>query len=106
MFCFWKAKEKGNAKELLPIATTMQKVLGERVDLEKVESVLLDKLYGENLSEKYASYLGWIGERVKLITPNGEQTAVVLGVNTIGELTAEIGGETQTFSSAEVSLRI
>ncbi len=93
-------------KELLPIATTLKKTLKKTVDLEQVESVLLEKFYGESLAGKYATYLGWIGERVKLITPDGEKSAVVLGVNEIGELIAEIAGETQTFPSAEVSLRI
>ena len=92
--------------ELLDIATTMQTVLGESVDFEKVENCLLAYLFGADLSENYQEYLGFVGEQVTLLIHQEKVQAVLLGVTAQGELIAQTALGKQVFASAEVSLRI
>ena len=93
-------------EELLSIATTMQTAIGAPIEITAVESRLIEKLFGENLSHKYATYLGWIGEKVKIRTADGELWVRLLGVNERGELLAKTKDGERAFSAGEVSVSV
>lgn len=91
--------------ELLSIATTLQMQTGKAYTVEEVQEKFLFYLE-KGVREKYASYLGFIGERVSLIAGEKEFTVTVVGVDEKGNLLAEIDGKIQTFASAEVRLKV
>lgn len=92
--------------ELLDIATTMQTVLGEKVDFDEVERCFLAYLFGADLSQNYANYLGFVGEKVTLLVNQERVQAVLLGITEQGELIAQTSLGNKVFPSAEVSLRV
>ncbi len=91
--------------ELQPIATTMLEETGKRYAVKRVERVLLKKLSQKGIGEKYAQYLGFIGEEVTLLCGEKYVSAKVLGVDEEGNLLAKTAGGEERFSAAEVSLR-
>ena len=93
-------------EELCAVATTMQTVIGAPIEISAVESRLIEKLFGKNLSQKYGSYLGWMGEKIKIRTADGEIRARLLGVNERGELLAQTKDGERVFSAGEVSVSV
>lgn len=93
-------------QELLPIATTLLKETGKRTDVQTVLDTLLRFLEEENVHEKYARYLGWLGEEITLLIGEKERKAKLLSVDETGGLWADIDGERKRFVAAEISLRV
>ena len=87
--------------EVKDIATSIELCTGKRVCVDEVERVLVDFLK-KGVADKYAQYLGWIGEEVVLETAIEKIPARVLGVDEIGSLIALVDGEKRAFPSAEV----
>ena len=73
--------------------------------IEAVEEALLENLSHEEISYYYPRYIGFIGEKVRLLCGEEEIEAVMLGVDDEGNLIAETEEGERKFSSAEVSLR-
>lgn len=92
--------------ELSSIATTLFLQTGKKIDVERVIDKLVDFLTEENIHEKYAQYLGWLGEEVALVIGEKEKRAKLLSVDETGGLWAELDGEKKRFVAAEVSLRV
>ena len=93
-------------QELLQIATTLLKETGVKVDVERVIETLVGFLEEENIYEKYARYLGWIGEEITLVIGEKEECAKLISVDQTGGLWADMHGEQKRFVAAEVSLRV
>ncbi len=91
--------------ELKEIAVTAFDCTGKKYSLKKVEKTLLKKLNEEGIGNRYARYLGFVGERVVLHCADERVSAVVLGVDEEGNLLAETVNGEEKFSSAEVTLR-
>lgn len=92
--------------ELCSIATTLCKETGKQISVQEVLDVLIRFLQTENMHEKYAQYVGWLGEEVTLVLGENEVKATLLYVDDTGGLWAYVDGERKRFVSAEVSLRI
>ena len=92
--------------ELLEIATTLFQETGKKIDVERVIEVLVGFLQEKNVHEKYARYLGWLGEEATLVIGEKETRAKLLSVDETGGLLAEVDGEKRRFVAAEVSLRV
>ena len=92
--------------ELLGIATTLFQETGKKMDVERVIEVLVRFLEEKNIHEKYAQYLGWIGEEATLVIGEKETRATLLSVDETGGLWADVDGEKRRFVAAEVSLRV
>ncbi|MBO5277067.1 MAG: biotin--[acetyl-CoA-carboxylase] ligase [Clostridia bacterium] len=92
--------------ELSDIATSMLLESGKSFSVEEVTKKLIEELFKERTMEEYRAYLGFMGERVTLISGDERVPATLLFVDDEGRLTAEINGERRVFSSAEVSVRI
>lgn len=92
--------------ELLDRATTIFQETGEKIDVERVIETLVRFLQEQNVHEKYAGYLGWLGEEVTLVIGKKETRAKLLSVDETGGLLAEVDGEQKRFVAAEVSLRV
>ncbi len=92
--------------ELSEIATTLFLQTGKKIDVERVVEVLVGFLEEENIHEKYARHLGWLGEEVTLVIGEKEKRAKLLSVDQAGGLWAELDGERKRFVAAEVSLRL
>ena len=93
-------------KELLPIATTLLKETGEKIEVEAVIETLVGFLQEEKIYEKYAGYLGWLGEEITLVIGEKQERAKLISVDEKGGLWADVGGERKRFVAAEVSLRL
>ncbi|MBQ8308967.1 MAG: biotin--[Clostridia bacterium] len=93
-------------EELLEIATTIFAESGKRFAVEEVESLLVKFLCEENIAEKYARHLGWLGEEVELLVGEKRVKAVLLSVDERGGLWASVDGEKRRFAAAEISLRV
>ena len=92
--------------ELSDIATTLFQETGKKIDVERVIEVLVRFLGEKNIHEKYAQYLGWLGEEVTLVIGDKEMRAKLLSVDETGGLWVETNGEKRRFVAAEVSLRV
>ena len=92
--------------ELLGIATTLFQETGKKIDVERVIEVLVGFLQEKNVHQKYAQYLGWLGEEATLVIGEKETRAKLLSVDETGGLLAEVDGEKRRFVAAEVSLRV
>lgn len=93
-------------EELLGLATSIALETGKDPSVEEVTERLIEELEKERTMEEYRSYLGFMGEQVTLILENKSVPATLVCVDDRGNLVAEIEGETKTFSSAEVSVRL
>ena len=91
--------------ELKEIAITIEEATGKKIDVERVEEILLEKLYKRGIWRKYPRYVGFIGEEITLLCGENEIFAKMLGVDSEGNLLAETEKGRERFSSAEVSLR-
>lgn len=92
--------------ELLEIATTMYAQTGKNFCVEEVTERLIEELAKERTIDEYRAYLGFMGKEATLILQDGSVAATLLCVDDEGRLIVEIEGKRQTFSSAEVSLRL
>ncbi|MGN1103578.1 MAG: biotin--[acetyl-CoA-carboxylase] ligase [Candidatus Coproplasma sp.] len=91
--------------ELKDIATTMSECRGRKLNVNAVRKQLIKNLQNDYTIEEYKTYIKWFGQEVYLDT-NGERfTATAIDVDERGNLICDIGGETKTISSAEMSLR-
>ena len=93
-------------QELSSIATTLFLETGKKMEVQTVLDVLLRFLEEENIHEKYARHLGWLGEEITLVIGEKEKRAKLLSVDEAGGLWAELDGERKRFVAAEVSLRV
>lgn len=98
-------------EDLSGIATNMSQVLGttfDRVDVEEVREKLLQNLFTEksDLSKRYQSYLGYVGEEIILLSGDERIPATLLSVTDTGGLIAKTAEGEKIFYSAEVSLRL
>ena len=91
-------------KALSSIATSVWEQTGKTVETARIERTLLD-FFQKGVAEKYASYLGFIGEEVTLIVGEKQEKAALLGVDEAGNLLAETKDGTRRFAAAEVSVR-
>ena len=91
--------------ELEAIATTMRNELGKEVDLALVEERLKENLFAPFSTSEYLKRLGFMGEKITLITENERIPATAVSVNERGELLVEINGEIRAVSAGEASLR-
>lgn len=92
--------------ELSSIATTLLKETGKKIEVERVIDTLVSFLEQKNVHEKYARYLGWIGEEATLVIGEHTTRATLLSVDETGGLWVDFGGEKKRFVAAEVSLRL
>ena len=93
--------------ELTDIATTMEKELGKRLDLEKVTSTLLAELKKPHAMDEYLKRVGYLGKKVTLV--RGEEKSVVklLSVDDAGGLNVQTErGEILRFVAGEISLKV
>lgn len=93
-------------KELDGIATTLFEQTGKSVSVDEVTERLITELEKERTIEAYRAYLGFIGERVRLVLGDSCVPATLLGVDDEGRLVVDIDGERRIFSSAEVTLKV
>lgn len=93
-------------QDLAAIATNLLLETGEKIDVQTVLDTLLRFLEEENIHEKYARHVGWLGKRVTLVIGEKEKGAKLLSVDEAGGLWAEVDGERKRFVAAEVSLRV
>lgn len=93
-------------QELLPIATTILKETGEKIEVQTVVERLVGFLQEEKIYEKYARHLGWLGEEITLVIGEKEERAKLISVDETGGLWASVGDERKRFVAAEVSLRV
>ena len=93
-------------EQLWDIATTLFKETGQKIQVERVMETLVRFLQEKNIHEKYAQYLGWLGEEATLVIGEKETRARLLSVDETGGLLAEVDGEKRRFVAAEVSLRV
>ena len=93
-------------EELSEIATTIVQQTGKRFTVEEIENTLVSFLNQENIAEKYARHLGWLGEEVELVVGENKIKAVLLSVDERGGLWAKVDGEKRRFAAAEISLRV
>ena len=90
-------------QELKEIATTVLEQTGKRYEVKQAEEILLSFLQ-KGVKDKYESYLGFIGEEVRLLSGEKEFSGIVLGVDKQGNLLARVGGKDCVFASAEVQI--
>ena len=90
-------------QELKEIATTVLEQTGKRYEVKEVEELLLSFLQ-KGVKDKYESYLGFIGEEVRLLSGEKEFSGIVLGVDKQGNLLARVDGKDCVFASAEVQI--
>ena len=93
-------------EDLLDIATTIFLETGKKISVERVIETLVDFLQEKNIYEKYARYLGWMGEEVTLVIGDEKKRAKLLSVDDTGGLWTIIDGEKKRFVAAEVSFRV
>ena len=90
-------------QELKEIATTVLEQTGKRYEVKQAEEILLSFLQ-KGVKDKYESYLGFIGEEVRLLSGEKEFSGIVLGVDKQGNLLARVDGKVCVFASAEVQI--
>ena len=94
-------------KELKPIATTVREQTGKIHSLAAVEERLFSLMEAEDAYRSYTDYLGFLGERVRLVfADGGEREAVLIGVDEVGALLVQTETGEEKFFAAEVSLRV
>lgn len=93
--------------ELLDIATTVQTETGKTLALSEVEDKLFSLMEDESVYEKYPTYLGFLGQTVRLLFADGtERTGVPTGVDGDGALAVQTEKDVEKFFAAEVSIRL
>ena len=94
--------------ELSSIATSLCLETGKEIGVDEVVERLLEVWGRENIHERYAQYLGWLGEEITLIIGEneGKIEATLLSVDSEGGLWARVDGKEKRFVAAEVSLRV
>lgn len=93
-------------KELKNIATNLSLHAKGQVSAEEVGLKLLKNLEKEYSVSDYKRYINFLGEKITLITPDGQRTAIALDVTDEGLLKVEeTDGRISLISAAEVSLR-
>ncbi len=92
--------------ELKEIATSMRAEIGERLSVDEVRARLAENLLIPCDMEKYRRYLGFLGERVRLLIGETSLPAILLGVEADGKLRVKTEEGERLLSSAEVSLRV
>ena len=92
--------------ELQDIATTIYAQTGKKICVNEVTERLVTELFKERTMDEYRSYLGFMGEKVRLLIGEKSLPATLLSVDDEGRLLAEVDGEKKCFSSAEVSVRL
>ena len=90
-------------QELKEIATSVLEQTGKRYEVKQAEEILLSFLQ-KGVKDKYESYLGFIGEEVRLLSGEKEFSGIVLGVDKQGNLLARVDGKVCVFASAEVQI--
>ncbi len=93
-------------EELSLLATTLKKETGKAFFVEEVEEKLFSYFFQEGIENKYASYLGWLGERATLLAGEKAQEVKLLSVDERGNLLMETKEGTLLVSAGEVSLKI
>lgn len=93
-------------QELNGIATTMQKETEKTFSLAEVEKRLVSFLNDENTYKKYDRYLGWLGEKMALLSGEERIVAKLLSVDETGGLWVETDAGKRRFTSAEISLKV
>lgn len=93
-------------EELRLIATTLQKETGKAFSVEEVEEKLFSHFFQEGIERRYASYLGWLGERAVLLMGDKSQEVTLLSVDEQGNLLVETEQGKLQVSAGEVSLKI
>lgn len=92
--------------ELTDIATTMQLEKNSPLDIQAVESKLLEYLDEEFSMDEYIKRVGYLNEEVALVTTTGEELATLLRVEQDGALVVKtLNGEQKVFAG-EISIRI
>jgi BirA family biotin operon repressor/biotin-[acetyl-CoA-carboxylase] ligase len=91
-------------KELQTIATTVLAETGVRYDVDETAEKLVHYLYQDGVEKAYYSYLGWIGETVRITQGEQSFAARLNGVDEQGNLLAEVDGKVCRFAAAEVSV--
>ncbi len=98
---------------LRPTATSLHVEVGHAVDRETLLLALLDRLEaryqdtlaGRSCHAEWASRLLWLGERVKLVMPQGVLVGVVQGVDETGALLIQRpDGQVETVWAGDVEL--
>ncbi len=94
------------SEEIKDIATSMSEQTGKKLNLKKVQNMLIKNLESDYTVEDYKAYIDWFGQEVTLES-NGETfTAVAYDVDEAGNLVCGVNGQIKKISSAEMSLRL
>ena len=92
--------------ELKDTATSLSLCTLKKISAAEVGSELIRNLGKEYSVSEYKSYIDFFGEKITLITPQGQREAVALDVTEGGLLKVrEDDGGISLISAAEVSLR-
>ncbi len=91
--------------ELDGLATTMKSELGKAMDVAEVEKRLKENLLLPFDKDEYQKRLGFMGERITLVTGDERVPATALSVNDRGELVVETDVGVRVVSVGEASLR-
>ena len=93
-------------EELREIATSIFLQTGEKVSVDEVAKRLIAHLSEDRVWERYAQYLGWMGENVTLCVDGKEREVTLLSVDETGGLWAQTADGKQRFVAAEVRLKV
>ena len=92
--------------ELKDIATSIYLQTGKTFSVEEVAEKLIEQLQAPHTAEEYTAFIGYMGERAKLLIGNETREAVLLSVDKEGGLWVQLDGEKKRFTSTEISVRI
>lgn len=92
--------------ELKDIATSIYLQTGKTFSVEEVAEKLIEQLQAPHTAEEYTAFIGYMGERAKLLIGNETREAVLLSVDKEGGLWVQLDGEEKRFTSTEISVRI
>ena len=93
-------------QELKNIATSLQEQTGKRFSVDEVADKLIEELCTVHTIEDYVSFIGYMGERARILVGEQEQLATLLSVDAQGGLWVLLDGKKQRFTSTEISVRI
>jgi BirA family biotin operon repressor/biotin-[acetyl-CoA-carboxylase] ligase len=108
--------EQSFSEPLLAGATSLKEELGRKVRLERLLGDLLEELenaYDQSVNgissatmEKWKSYAGFIGRKVKVTTEDGKISGLALDVNREGALILKLtNGRTRHFFVGDISMK-